>query len=482
MIRNQSNALGGLVLGWSEDKKSLYMNTDDTHSLIIGSTRCGKTRHLILPSIVATALAEESMIVTDPKSELYLYTKPFLERLGYEVIAIDFVSPTKSNRYNFLQPVLDAVYAGNLAQAVTKAREIAQLLVPDKENSSTDPLWSNGEQAILTAGILAACLTFPKPEWQNLANVRHFIGTMCAPQGEKNRVPLIDYMNQLPENSPMRSAMDIAQISPEKMRGSFYSEALVTLDKFADPEIHDMTSTTDFDHMATGDRKRAIFIILPDANSTYYPLASLFVFQQYQLLVSRADERGGRLARRVEFFCDEFGNFVKINDMDKAITVGGGRGIRFHLAVQDDNQIYERYGERLGKTMISNCETWVYLQTDNPDTVDTICKKLGKYTVKSPSLSASSGGNSSASYNLTGRDLLTPDEIKRIRRPYQLVLSRNDPVILYAPDISETIFNDLLGMGDPEHNRKLRMERNRRRPVREPVVSYWDGWKRYRAA
>ena len=469
---------GGLVLGWSKSMDKIYVNATDTHSLIIGSTRCGKTRHLVLPSIGLTALSGESMVITDPKSELYLYTKPFLERLGYEVLAIDFIHPEKSTRYNFLQPVLDAVYMDDLPLAVQRARDVAKLLVPDKDGTNTDPLWSNGERAILTVAILATCLQFEKPEWQNLANARHFIATMCAPDARGN-IPLTAYLSELPENSPLRRAMGIAKIAPEKMRGSFYTSALTTLDLFDDPGIHAMTAMTEFDHAATGDRKRAVFILLPDAESTYYPLASLFVFQQYQLLVHRADENGGRLPRRVEFFCDEFGNFVRIPDMDKAITVGGGRGIRFHLVVQDDNQIYERYGERLGKTMVSNCETWIYLQTDNEDTVGTVVKKLGKYTVKSPSLSASTGGHSSASYNLTGRDLLTAEEVRRIRRPWQLVLSRSDPAVLYAPDISGTFFNDLYGMGNPDHNKRLRKYRDEQRSKKTAVVSYWNGYLKY---
>lgn len=470
---------GGLVVGWSKDLHQLYYIPEDTHSLVIGATRCGKTRHLILESIGYTALTGESMVITDPKSELYLYTRPMLERLGYEVLAIDFIHPAASVRYNFLQPVLDAVFMDDLPLAVQRARETATLLVPDKENTSTDPLWPNGERAILTVAILAVCLEFPNPEWRNLANARHFIATMCAPRGKDRPVALVDYLEELPESSPLRRAMSIAKIAPEKMRGSFYTSAMTTLDLFDDPGIHAMTSVTEFDHLATGDRKRAIFLILPDAVSTYYPLASLFVFQQYQMLVRRADACGGRLPRRVEFFCDEFGNFVKIPDMDKAITVGGGRGIRFHLVVQDENQIYERYGERLGKTMISNCETWVYLQTDNVDTMEMISKKLGKYTVKSPSLSSSTGGQSSASYNLTSRDLLTTEEIRRIHRPYQLVMTRSDPVMMYAPDVSKTIFNTMFGLGDPEHNRRLRMFRDTRRTTRSCTVSYWDGYKKY---
>lgn len=472
-------AAGGLALGCDPSGQIQYYNADDTHSLIIGATRCGKTRHLVLESIGLTALAGESMVITDPKAELYLYTKPFLERLDYEVIALDFAHPERSHRYNFLQPVLDAVNMGDLPRAVQAARDIVQILAPDKENSNADPMWTKGERSITTVAILAAAIEFGRPQWQNLSNARHFLATMCAAREGVNEIPLIPWLRSLSEDSPLHTAMAIAQIAPEKMRGSFYTSSITSLDLFTDPGIHAMTSVTEFDHLATGERKRAIFLILPDAKSTYYPLASLFVYQQYQLLVERADENGGRLPRRVEFFCDEFGNFVRIPDFDKAITVGGGRGIRFHLVVQDDNQVYERYGEKLGKTILSNCETWVYLQTDNPDTLRTLSEKLGKYTVKSPNLSASTGGQSSASYGLTGRELLTMEELKRIQRPYQLVTSRCDPAIMYAPDVSQTIFQDLYGMGDPEHNQRLKKYRSAQRPVRSTAVSYWDGYKEY---
>lgn len=217
---------GGLVLGWSKDLRQIYYTPEDTHSLIIGATRCGKSRHVVLPSIGLTAMAGESMVIVDPKSELYLYTRPFLERLGYEVITIDFKEPDRGNRYNFLQPVLDAVYMGDLSLAVSCAGDIANLLVPDKEGTTTDPLWTNGERSILTAAILAACLEFEKPQWQNLSNAWHFITTMCASDGAQQQIPLIPYLEKLPEDSPLRRAMGIAKISPEKMRGSFYSSAL----------------------------------------------------------------------------------------------------------------------------------------------------------------------------------------------------------------------------------------------------------------
>ena len=100
----------GLLLGWRDKRcKQYYCNGEDTHSLVIGATRCGKTRCNVLPTLVLQALAGESMINVDPKGELCGYTKELLELLEYEVIPLDFRDPTRSSRYNFLQPVLDAV-------------------------------------------------------------------------------------------------------------------------------------------------------------------------------------------------------------------------------------------------------------------------------------------------------------------------------------------------------------------------------------
>lgn len=470
---------GGFCLGWSQDMKNIYYNSDDTHTAVIGATRCGKTRCVVLQTIGLMALAGESIIATDPKGELYCYTSSFLRRLGYEVITLDFKDQLRGNRYNFLQPVLDAVYMDDLGLAVSRARKITLMLVPEGAAKNTDPIWIDGQRSALTASILAVCIQHKNSEHQNLANAFDFMSKMCTPEGPKGEIAFTSYLAELPDDSPLIRAMAIARIAPEKMRGSFYTSALSTLQLFTDHNIHDMTKLTDFDHMATGDRKRAIFLILPDEDKTYHPLAALFVYEQYQLLVQRADELGGRLPRRVNFVCDEFGNFVRINDFDSMITVGGGRGIRFHLFLQDFNQMYEKYGDKLGRTILSNCETWVYLYTKNNDTRKELSEQLGKYTVKSPSLSGSTGGQSSASYNLTGRELLMADEIGKIERPWLLLMGRGNPAIMYAPDVSETPFNAVFGLGDPAHNQRVMVYRSRQRPQRSVSVAYWDGWKPY---
>lgn len=472
---------GGLVIGMSKDGKTTYYTAADTHSLIIGATRSGKSRNLVLPSIGLTALAGESMVLVDMKGELYSDTRYFLKSLGYEVIAIDFTQPEMSDRYNFIQPTVDALNRGNVAKAVTATRDMATMLVP--ENHTSERIWVDGERSILTtASLICAHDCVDAPQYQNLANVQQFITHMATPVGQFGKLPLNRYLDELPDVHPAKLSMGISQIAPSKMRGSFYTSALASLDVFTDPAIYAMTSMTSFDPELTGKRKRAIFIILPDYKKTYHNLAALFIYQQYQILADYADRHGGRLDRRVHFFCDEFGNFVKIPDFDTLITVSGGRGIRWHLFCQNTEQLDEKYGDKVGKTIRANAETWVYLHSDSDATNKELSDRLGSYTIKSPSLSGSSSGQMSASYNLTGRPLLRQDEIhQKINRPYQLVMTREPPAVMYAPDLSKTVWNEAYGMGDQEYNRKLTILRAKDREKQPEVsIEYWGIWNEYK--
>lgn len=470
---------GGIVLGMNKVHTKLYLNTEDTHTLTIGATRSGKSRHIVLPSICTMAFAGESMVITDPKAELYLYTYPFLERLGYECVTLDFKNPLKSSQYNFLQPVIDAVNSKNIPLAVERARDVATILVPPEEKM--ERIWIDGQRSILTTAILAVVVdNLTRPEYQNLPNVHQFIINMTRPIGKSGTLPLTRYLDELPPEHPAKMAAGISEIAPSKMRGSFYTSAVVNLELFTDPAIHTMTSTTDFDCWSTGTKKRAIFVILPDNKPTYYSLAALFVYQHYQTLADVCDRYGGRLPVRVNFVCDEFGNFAKIPYFQTLMTVAGGRGIRFHLFLQAFEQLDDIYGDKVGRIIRSQAETWIYLQTDSDDTLKELSHKLDKYTIKSPGISGNSEGNISASYNFTGRDLLTPGEIKKISRPYQLVTSRHDPAIMYMPDFSQTLFNALLGLGDKTHNINVILQRNARRPEKPVQTAYWGIWDLYR--
>ena len=180
-----------------------------------------------------------------------------------------------------------------------------------------------------------------------------------------------------------------------------------------------------------------------------------------------------------------FGNFAKISDFMSMLTVGGGRGIRFNLFIQSFSQLDQKYSKEGAENILDNCNTLVYLRTASVDTANKIMKRLGNYTTSSYSKSNSYGkgqnGSNSASMNLISRPLLTEDEIIRIARPYVLVMQGGSfPVVSKIPDLSKWRFNKLFGLGDKEHNVKVRIEREKNRKVREQKkMLLWGVWNDY---
>lgn len=477
---------GGIVVGLekSRNKEKLYVITDDVHTLCIGATRSGKTRTVVLQSICTLGLAGENMVVSDPKGELYQYTYPFLEKLGYEVIALDFRNPLKSSQYNFLQPIINFVNSNDIPSAIEATWDITSSLVGEPKG---ERIWTDGEASTIAAAIMSVVFDnkndFNK-QYQNMTNVYYFISQMCKTIGKS--MPIVEYMKTLDDSHPAKGLIAISEIAPSRTRGSFFTAALTTLRLFTNPLINAMTCKSDFNLLDLGSKKMAVFIILPDEKTTYYSLASLLTSQIYEQLVKIADSRGGRLYRRVNFLLDEFGNFSKIPDFANKLTVGGGRGIRFNLFLQSFAQLEEKYGKEVSRTVRGNCQTWIYLQADDMETLEEISKKLGNYTVSTYSISANSkpmSTSSSQSINLTGRSLLTADEIRLISRPYSLVISRDNPAIMYCPDISKMSFNRMLGLGDKEHNRNLREIRENRRKSRKVDINgnmnLWGIWEYY---
>ena len=160
--------------------------------------------------------------------------------------------------------------------------------------------------------------------------------------------------------------------------------------------------------------------------------------------------------------------------------------MRFNLFLQSFEQLTEKYNKETASIVKSNCQTWVYLQADDKETLQDICEKLGKYTTSAYQLSSQHGRyvnpSSSHSISLVARDLLTTDEIRRVSRPNQIVVSRSFPAMMNAPDLSEWYFNKMLGLGDKEHNRRVREERQAKRPVLskfEGEIPLWNIWVYY---
>lgn len=476
---------GGIVIGMKKEgvREKIHYISDDSHTLTIGATRSGKTRTLVLQSICLMGLSGESMVISDPKAELYEYTACYLEKLHYDVVCLDFKNPEKSSCYNLLQPVIDAVKCKDIERAQMYAWDITNILVGD--NTSNEKIWENGEKSTIAAAILCVVAdNARRPEYQNLTNVYWFLAEMCKPVG--NKTPMQEYVRRLKPGHPARALLSISDIAPSRTKGSFYTSALTTLRLFTSKSIYSITHKSDHDISELGHKKQALFIILPDEKTTYYPIASLMVSQLYELLVHQSDERGGRLKNRVNFIMEEFGNFTKINDLTNKLTVAAGRGCRFHFFLQSFEQLTEKYNKETAAIVKSNCQTWVYLQADDKETLSEICEKLGKYTTSAYQLSSQHGKyvnpSSSSSISLVARDLLTTDEIRRVSRPYQIVVSRAHPAMMVSPDLSKWQFNKMLGLGDKEHNRRVREERERKRPVLATAggeIPLWNIWIYY---
>lgn len=477
-----NNGNPGLVLGMTKDNftEKIQCINDDVSAILIGSSRSGKSRRMIFETIWLRAKAGKSMIITDVKGELFLGTNKYLKDEDYEVIDFDLRQPLKSRKHNYLDRILDALNDQDTPRAIDYTWDLVSVMVGVPKG---EPLWTNGESAVIAAAILIVAMEAPL-EYKNMTNVYYFLAKMCK-SDENGKMLITKYLDLLPDTHPAKGLFDVAEISPEKMRGSFFGMALTTLRLFTNLNIADVTSESDFDISYIGKKKTALFIIVPDEKTTLYPLVSIFINQVYISLVETANKFGGRLPVETDFLCDEFGNFPEIPSFGSMVSAGLGRGIRFVIVIQDYQQLEKKYKDDFGNIK-GNCLMTVYLKTTDQKTLEDISKKTGTYTVEVNSVSSSSSGNGknsnySNSANMQSRALLLPEEVGRLQKPYSLVLySGNFPAIMNSPDLSQYKANQILGLGDEEFNRKTFIERDNARLLRKiGPLQLWGIWNTF---
>lgn len=503
MQGKESFSAGGLVLGKEDIKTSIFSKrvkekiyhiTKDLHALIIGATRSGKTRCIVIQTIIDLILAGENVVVPDLKGELRDYTEDVAKKYGYEVIGIDFIHPYQSKRRNFLEPVIKALQRNDISRAIEETWSLVSQLVGEPPENG-EKLWNNGEAATLAASIMAVCYdNQDHPEYQNLTNVFYFITEMCSDY--RGALPLQFYIDSLPEEHPAKILLAATKVAAMRTRSSFYVSAIMTLKLLTIPAINQMTNASDFDieELIDEGKKVIIYLGLPARDKTYFPLASLFLRQISDLIDYVADEKyGGRVPVRWNFIDEEMGNFTKITNMRQQTSFGTGKGIRHFMFIQSYAQLDDVYGEKVSQIIQDNADIKIYLRSPNPTTKKKISEDLGNYTTRSysksnntPSGTFRNGGSDGESSNLMGRPLLYPDEVGKLQRPYSLVMSDADPAIMYAPDLSQYAMNEFLGMGDEEHNNRLRQRKaeehkKNERPHNSKMELWgiWDVWKKH---
>lgn len=525
------------------DSNKIKYFKEFTHSMLVALTGAGKTRRIILESICMQIMFGKCILNTDIKGELFYYTSDFAKSHGYKVIVVDLNNPQKSNCYNFLQPVLDALEEGNREynskiEGFNKNKKIRQEEIKskleldiesenifnslknvfrleeleenlnDKDYSWTgkaqecawdivsalvgepkgEPLWTNGEAATLCAAILAICIDAPN-EYRNFYNLYMFLSYMTQTDPLINKRYLDMYIEELPDNHPAKIVFMQSQVAARRTRDSFYTSALATLRLFTIPALAQMSATSDFGLSDIGVKdKTIVYLITPDEKKTYNSIASLFINQLYVTLVESARKCGGTLPIEVIINGDEIGNYPLIPSLPSIATAGRSRGVVLNMVLQDYEQLKKIYKEDT-ETIKSQCGLKILLKSDSGDTLEDMSKKIGEYTVETVSASTSAStssrtmdSNISNSSNLTGRRLLKTEELAKLKSPHALIMITGEsPMITNLPDLSEYHFNKFLGLGDKEHNKKRIFDIENKRPERElEQVKMWGIWNVYK--
>lgn len=411
----------GLVVGADPGGKYVsraWVVAQDGHNLIIGAPGARKTTNIVEPTLNVLAQSGQSAIVTDPKGELYEQTAALFGGRGYDVLRLDLRDPSLSVRWNPLSPISEAMGRGDTAQATRLSRELAQILTAQAAPNG-DPFWQQSAASLITALTLAVA-DKADPDKRHLASVYQTL----IDTGEH----LDEFFASLPAGHPASQAYGVVRLSPAETRRSQYTVTAAPLSLFGDPSIGWLTSESEFKPRLLATKPQVVYIVVPDDSTAYYPLATLFVSQILQALAAEASRRpGGKLANPVHFILDEFGNFPKVPDFEKALAVARGRGIRITLVLQAFSQLDAQYGPEVANVMRNVCNTWVYLSSNDVDTGRLVSEKTGQTTVQTTSRGMNWQGqawqgNRNETTAYTSRSLLTLDEVLRWPLGQALVL------------------------------------------------------------
>jgi len=355
---------------------AVYVEPTDTHSLIIGSTGSKKTRLVGMPALRLYALAGESFVVTDPKAELYEKTFPLLKNHDYKIFVLNLRDPMHSNAWNPLIVPYHLYHNGQRDKAIELVNDMANCIV--KADYARDPYWQNSAADML-AGLLFVLFECAQNNEINFKSLR-VLRTQALRIIEDN-IPFIqeNFLKHLDSASFVYSLLSGTVEVCHETRGcivSVFDQALRPF--FSQDNLIDMLSANNLDMGKIGKEKTAVFLIIPDENTLYHRLISVFVKQCYTELIIEAQKQPSKLLpRRVNFLLDEFSSLPQINDFPAMITASRSRNIRFNLFVQSIHQLRDRYGGH-AETIRGNCENWVFLHSRELSLLEELASLSGK--------------------------------------------------------------------------------------------------------
>ena len=370
----------------------MYIDSDPVNNLIIGTTGSGKGEMFVVPciDIYSRAGLQPSLIVTDPKLELTAASYDTLKERGYEVHVLNLVDPLNSMGYNPLSLITDAWRDGNTADAQMLTRTFAYSIFNDTvgETNAKSQFFIETATSLLTALILAHiedCIKYGCPEKITMYSIINlFVELSGHKLDNKGRTELDEYFSSRPSGNIARLQFVSSGIAGEETKGNIYASMLSKLNSFSLDTIAKMASesTLRMADVGFGEKPVAVFIGIPDYDTSNHFLASVFIRQLYFELSKKATlTNQGKCRREVVFLLDEFGNIPPVESMDSIITVCRGRNIRFNLIVQSYSQLYAKYGTNAANTIIGNCANQIYILTIEKETAERYSQLLGSSTI-----------------------------------------------------------------------------------------------------
>ena len=464
------------VRAYYEKSGGLRINlASPMHSIIIGSTGSGKTTTFINPmiQILAASSAGSSMIMTDPKGELFQLHSGFLQERGYKVMVLDLRDTYSSFRWNPLGDIYDRyqlyIEAGNnilehsdgidsypdlelanpresfgdiwyeyygkaysdidelIVEAKIRRQKIYDEVYEDLNDlvsvlcpieSKDDPVWEKGARSITLAVLLAMLEDSENPELGMTKDKYNFYNLNKALSNSDDN--FLQLKNYFAGRSPISRCVTLSKqvtTAAENTLSSYMSIAFDKMSMFNDEGICALTSATDIDPNVFADEKTALFMKIPDEKDTRHALASMFVLCIYKALIKKASSREDlSLPRNVYFILDEFGNMPKIDKFDKMITVGRSRKIWFNMVVQSYAQLNNVYGDTVADIIKSNCGMKMFIGSNDINTCKEFSELCGNMTVQTGSISGSVSGDKDINYSqqLQQRPLIYPSELQRL--------------------------------------------------------------------
>ena len=418
----------------------------DTHKhrrslnvLVIGGSGAAKTRSFVLPNILT---ANTNYVITDPKSEVLLATGGYLKEQGYDVRVLNLVNLEQSDGYNpfrYLRDEKDVLkLVNNLIQSTTP-----------KGSHESDPFWTKAETALLQAIILMLFQEAPEYE-QNFSMVMRVLEYAEVREEDEGHVSPLDLLfesieRRKPDSVAVRQ-YKVFKLAAGKTAKSILVSTAVRLAPFNLPQIQALTNHDDMDLYTLGEKKVALYAVIPDNDDTFNFLVSLLYAQAFQALYYSADQiHHGPLPHHVRFVLDEFAA-MPLPGFTRELATMRSRSISASVIIQNMAQIKELYKDSW-ETIPGNCDTILYLGGNESSTHKYISEMLGKATIDTKTHGQTKGksGSYSTNFQMSGRELLTPDEVRKLDNRYALLFIRGaSPVmdekydLMHHPAISHS--------------------------------------------